>query len=448
MIDQANLLHHRLGLSLNDEEQLLVYDTLRELFRLDDRFDEKLQSCLAQGPFTSAVRKIVEEDCSPETVTSVVKSFYKRRPNPVPSGRRDGLHNPLNRQFIPHFSSREIGINFTVTDKCNIACDLCAPGCSPLLTGNITADQMVSVYKEVAENFSIKQIVFTGGEPTIFLKHILAFLNTVNHGCEIIRIVTNGSFARSANKARETVDRLKSHGVNEIALSVDDFHDKYLNHDIIVNLTDACIRSSMQINISHKGYPGSQTNKSFYERLLGRPLNSYWETRNGTRSDIVTFSTGPTLPIGKGADKIDWTADRGSQWEGPCTEISKRITISPSNTLMPCCGLVERSIPEFSGNVFQGSDLCLSDQILYVDNSTLANWLGLEGPSSIWRKCLEINSLPQLVGVCEACQILFSSEHVRELIARSLPGIRGNILLKRIIHEAFSDTIWETRLAA
>ncbi len=448
MIAQPNLLSHRLGLSLKDKQQRFVYEKLLELFKADEEFDEVLEFVLDSEPFATAVSGVVGGDCSIETVKNIVESFSKTRPNSGSSRRRDGLHNPLNRQFIPYFSSREIGINFTVTDKCNIACDLCAPGCSPLLTGNITADQMLTVYKEVAEKFSIKQIVFTGGEPTIFIKHILAFLSAAKHNCEIVRIVTNGSFARSQGKAQEIIDRLKSHGVNEIALSVDDFHDKYLSHDIIVNLTNACVRSSLQLNISHKGYPGSRTNKSFYERLLGRTLHPYWETRNGTRSDIVTFSTGVTLPIGKGSDKIDWTADRGSHWHGPCSEISKRITISPSNTLMPCCGLVDRSIPEFSGKVFNGTDLCLSDQLSYVDDSTLANWLGMEGPSSIWQQCLETSSAPELVGICEACQRLFSSEHLREQIARCLPVIRGRILFKRIVHEALSDATWGIPRAA
>lgn len=325
------------------------------------------------------------------------------------------------------------GINFIVTDRCNITCDLCGPGCGPSFQDHLTADNMAGILREAAQWATISQVVFTGGEPTLFIDEICQAAKVAKSlGAKGIRLVTNGSFGKTRMSSDRTISKLKVAGFTEIALSVDDFHLVYIPLKTIRNVVDIALGQGISVNLTHKGYEGSKTSKETYEQALGRSILD--NANQHSPSPQVSFSTGSTQMIGRGSRKYTEFSvpESPDEWRGPCSEMQKRINISPSGKLQPCCGLVDRGLPDFYG---KSAIKDFIGAIKTSDQSVLNNWLALEGPSEILNT-IEPNNSRSHTGKCEACQSLFSNNSFRLKVVECLSKVQSRLTLKRALYEA------------
>jgi hypothetical protein len=154
------------------------------------------------------------------------------------------------------------------------------------------------------------------------------------------------------------------------------------------------------------------------------------------------FSQGLTVPLGRGEmeiNKLDWVKNiPKDRWSGPCTEVFRNITIQPNGYLSPCCGIIDRKMPEFYFKNLQESDFL--DSIIEANSSTLYNWLASEGPEGIMKYIQEKNSESEFLGNyvqnCHLCQEIFSNCENKKYIRMGLQEKRDEILSSRLIREA------------
>lgn len=340
-------------------------------------------------------------------------------------------------------------LNFIVTDKCNIKCDFCAVGSGPNLEGNLSFNEMCSIYDQLHKLSKIDSVVFTGGEPFIYLDEIYNTLDFIykKNQRPVVRIITNAYWATSFNLAKEILSKLKKVGLTELNYSVDDFHQQFIPVERIKNAVEAALDLNIPVHLAHKTYPGSISNKSTYEELLNREiLDLGMSTNNNFSSDLLTFSSGNTVPIGRGSDKInksEWVPKEFSKnhCKGPCSSVFDSINISPKGFLVPCCGLIDREIPLFySGNILENN---LEDIMKKSNKNILYNWLALEGPYAIKEFVNKIN--PEIyfegkyVQKCQICQELFSNDEVISIISENLDIIGTRVGLQRSMFDAIRD---------
>ena len=225
---------------------------------------------------------------------------------------------------------------------------------------------------------------------------------------------------------------------------MDDFHQDYIPLTHIGYAGAAAEELEIPVLLAHKSYPGSSSSQATYEALLEREipkLEDLLPEEYGKKP--LTISTGHTLPIGRGAHKVnhlDWVSPEVPEdcWRGPCNEVLKEIVIAPDGRLSPCCGLVERSIPHFyAGSAIEDGVL----EVLEVANkSVLYNWLALGGPSSIMDYILSqdpgIPFLGRYLQNCQLCNEIFTDARKTEVALSGLEAMAGPLSIQRCLYEA------------
>lgn len=164
-------------------------------------------------------------------------------------------------KLIDKFGRLHDYLRISVTDKCNLRCSYCMPAENSFLKSNnlMTADEIFSLAKIFVENFGIKKIRFTGGEPLTHpdFKYIISKFNTLNTE---LALTTNGilldkyfellqkSRINSLNISLDTLDKEKfktithrdyfERVINNIYKSLEFNYKVKLNTVILNNVND------------------------------------------------------------------------------------------------------------------------------------------------------------------------------------------------------------------
>ncbi len=336
-------------------------------------------------------------------------------------------------------------INYIVTDKCNIQCDFCAPGCGPWRDQHLTAAIMINVFDKVSQLGPVPLVVFTGGEPFLYLNEVTHVIEHIRHNSKTpIRIVTNAFWAKDSKRAVSILSDLKKAGLSELNYSVDDFHQKFIPLTTIKNAVNAASEVGIPLLLAHKTYPGSISNREYYEAYFKRAIP---EAHSMDREEMVAAEikiiTGLTIPVGRGSklvNRAEWVPDAtpDDRWNKPCEEVLKSITISANGCLSPCCGLVDRSLDAFYVADIVENDLF--EVLMYANQTTLYNWLALRGPANLMRFIKTKNPRLQFhahyLQACELCQDLFSDTQKIEAVQSALEDQANQLFLERHIYES------------
>ncbi|MCP4913301.1 MAG: radical SAM protein [Oligoflexia bacterium] len=340
---------------------------------------------------------------------------------------------------------------FIVTDKCNIKCDFCAPDCSPSREGYNDSNKMISIYDDMRNGIEIPLVVYTGGEPLLYQRDIeIASEYFKSCGVKHMRVVTNGFWGKTKKRALSTLSSLKKSGITEINISVDDFHQKFIPLETIKNAIDACVELDVRLLLAHKEHPDAIIKKETFDNLLGYEIADLQDYKrdNIPQSEYpsLMISTALTIPVGRYDRDIqydDWIKDISNKdrWKGPCDQVLKNIIVSHKGNFAPCCGLVDRELPEFYfGDIDNTEPL---ETFYKMNNVTLYNWLALEGPSGIMEyiktKNPNIEFKDGYVQNCQLCQELFQDPEKREIIKEGLKEKAIELSFKRCHYEGKRD---------
>lgn len=134
-------------------------------------------------------------------------------------------------------------LTFITTFKCTAACKDCCFECNPKREGRLSLKQMKEYLDQSIKAYpSIKVLILTGGE-CFLLKSDLdkIVLYASNKGLRV-RIVTNGYWASSFEKAIERLSILVNSGLNEINFSTGDDHLEFVSENFVVNGLRAALK--------------------------------------------------------------------------------------------------------------------------------------------------------------------------------------------------------------
>lgn len=108
--------------------------------------------------------------------------------------------------------------------RCNIACRHCGIESSPLVRDRMTLADARQFIIEAAAMPEFGKVTFTGGEPTLVRRDLLALLELCRDLSLRTRIVTNGWWAKRKSNGLRYLERLKQAGLTELNFSADRFH--------------------------------------------------------------------------------------------------------------------------------------------------------------------------------------------------------------------------------
>ena len=297
-------------------------------------------------------------------------------------------------------------IEFIVTYNCTGRCLHCSVGDSLGSCkggSHVRAKEAVETVKWLAENYPVTSVMTFGGEPLLYPETVCAIhAAAAESGVAKRQIITNGYFSKREERIKEVAEKLADAGVNELLLSVDDFHQQ--------RIPIAPVRSFA----GHVKRIGKTAIRLQPAWLVNEAADNEYNTR--TRQILAGFAdTG--IPVGSGNDifmagnalknlaeyypapRLDMSDKCGSMpYTSPLTDIDS-ISITPNGDVEACSFVIGNIYREHISDIAARYDP-FADEAMRAAMSgipamlELARSRGIEADTS---KCYSI---------CDVCRMI------------------------------------------
>lgn len=285
------------------------------------------------------------------------------------------------------------GITWIISYRCNLNCQHCffdVKGPLNVLSHDLVREALNSL--EQSEPLAWQHV--SGGEPLLFEDELHRLLEVIQeHGSKTVGIASNGFWGETQQRAQQTVEQLKTRGVNGVCLSADSYHQKQVP---IAHLHTAAEQVSVQGLGKHSFvvccYPDGEDPPDEAEVFA------------------IPFAPIPIRKIGKGSTlAVKNKADQEQRIpESPCRNLCcclgetspfepQMVWIDPYGNVMICYGLIIGNLKDRSlGDVLRDYS---------VSQSPLLMVLAEEGPAGLYRRAVAEGCQPEgpFADECELC---------------------------------------------
>lgn len=309
------------------------------------------------------------------------------------------------------------------TYKCTAKCTNCCFRCTPQIEHILDSEKIIKYIDEAVESFkSIKGVVFTGGECFLIGEELARLVkHATSHGL-LTRVVSNGYWANSYERAIEKLTPLIKAGLKEINFSTGDNHQEYVPFENIVNGLKAAYSlgvRSMCVSVE------SSSNTTFNSSDIRGHIYLAPMISEG----VLTIADGAWMQFqNKHVEKTIINPFQNLQVRQPCKNIFTNIFITPHSQMLACCGItVEYNKYLKLGNIENNSMLDLYNNQL---NDLFKFWLYVDGPAIIYDKIMNFRDIKTCSTFNHACgyclEIIKDEENIEtieKIIEAELPGI-------------------------
>lgn len=314
-------------------------------------------------------------------------------------------------------SVHEVVIHLTL--RCPLECSHCCVRSDPSKKGHLELEQVLQLIEEASQVKSVDTISFVGGEPFLHREIIEeATRRAVEKGLRT-GITTSGFWATAIDKALQLLRPLAVAGLTTITFSYDDPHAEYVSQQNIVNGARAAMNLGIRTFIAVVVEPGARINAAYMRQLFGE--HSYDDKLLRIYETAVTST-------GRAADEASESRRQARRqsplvYRGPCLSILRQFSVHSNGRILPCCGVIPSQPLELMlSNENQHN---LADAIRDAYDSPVFRWIAFEGPIAILKRLTAETDHPlrdeDFDGVCNACDLLFSSPLYRKLLTEFIP---------------------------
>ena len=325
-------------------------------------------------------------------------------------------------------------LSLLTTYYCTAACKNCCFECNQERRGRMSFKQMETYISECVKAFpTIRLVVFSGGECFSLKDDLYQAIYYAHKKGLITRVVTNGYWAVSYEKALGILVLLKELGLNELNLSTGDDHQKWVPFDNIVNAIRAAAKVDLPCLVNIETNPSSQFSEEDFK--------NHEELKEYIRDNKVIFSSGIWIPFDM-EDKIKRDTNyneliKHRYVQRPiishgCNSLFESIPIDPEGIVYACCGLACRKAKFLKiGNMnTAGINKIYTRQF----DDFLKVWAYVDGPKFILNKIametgknIEVNAD---MHNCEACLLLLNDPSKIEYIKNNISRYISEVVLK------------------
>lgn len=326
---------------------------------------------------------------------------------------------------------------FLTTYQCNARCGFCE--CRPENKEMLSYDDMARYIDEACELGTVGQIVFSGGEPTLLGEDLFRGIAYATQRGLLTRVVTNGWWGKTPEKADAFLGRLIESGLQEINISLDDMHQDWIPFESVKNSFLACVKRKFRCLLAHKVLKNARMTRAYLEEQFGVELIDFSHDRTYTPDEECRLiSTGVVVPVGPKPQDYAQEELTYGEFRGSCGSVLRDIIIGANHQFLPCCGIVTKNLPELTfGDLRQKR---MIDAIDEANRDLMANWLALEGPSGIAefvkKKDPSIPFDQRYTGICHLCNEVLTRPDVRRVLVEHLDEIKQRVRLHRAFLEA------------
>ncbi|MBX3702009.1 MAG: hypothetical protein KF903_13540 [Dokdonella sp.] len=315
----------------------------------------------------------------------------------------DTLDALMERSF-PHT------LTILTTYQCTAACRQCCFESSPNVVGRLSRGQILERIHEAKDSFpGLRLVVFSGGEAFLLKEDLYVAVELATSLGLMTRIVTNGSWGKSADHAFATANRLKLSGLTEINISTGADHQEWVPITSVANAAFALTKSGISTLITVETDPA--------EANCLRDIVNHPVIRDALQTRLLKIQSNSWMPFNEDAQQRKMPNAHDSLEDG-CSQIFETVVVTPHSNLSACCGLTLEHIPEMRlGHIDEASTM--RDLYRSQIDDFLKYWIHVDGPYMIIKRLLgdDANGLLKgVVHICQACVILHQNQHVREAL--------------------------------
>jgi hypothetical protein len=328
---------------------------------------------------------------------------------------------------------------------------------SPSRENQLTYDQIASTLGQLFALHRIYVVVFAGGEPTLLGDDLYKAIRFCKDHGVLSRIVTNSYWATSPEAALEKCRELRAAGLDELNLSMDDYHEPYIALEKVKNAYRAALQVDFSaVVIANACGPQSVMSPEFLEREFGmedgtmeRRFDVDGRSTSREKKDdqgrVILMSNGNVQRLGRGAEFIaddECSPDMLDQHVdeiGGCPHAVRALALSPGNHLVSCCGF------ELHGNpILDFGDMAtntLESLVDKADDDLIVNMIAMVGPPKLKQLleqlCPDEVHFPKVryQSYCEVCNDLVGIERNRAALYK-YQGMFAEPILSVREHEA------------
>ena len=280
---------------------------------------------------------------------------------------------------------------------------------------------------------SLKIMVLTGGEPFIFGKKLEEIVRHAASKGLMVRIVSNGFWAKDYDKAYKKVESLIKAGLTEINFSTGDDHLEFVPIETIKNGTLASLRQRLIVAINVEAAQGRKFDSKFF--LEDPDLKEYAEKGK------LMIMNGLWIPFVQPEEIEKESNDEKkkaiiTESYTRCKNLFTSITIDPNHRLVACCGITSKYIEYL--DLGDTSEFPIKDLYDRQFNDFMKIWLATEGAHKIMDFIAQYTNIDEnckTEHACQVCEKILSNPQYLQIVQENHRKIYTNTLLKYFINK-------------
>jgi MoaA/NifB/PqqE/SkfB family radical SAM enzyme len=322
---------------------------------------------------------------------------------------------------------RELVINLTL--RCPLKCSHCCFSSDMTKVGHLPLADVERAISQAARLDSIEIVHFVGGDPFLYPDVLAAAMAHAAAEGLLCGVTTSAYWAKTPERALESLDRLCRAGLSEITLSYDDAHAAFLAPHFVANALSAALSLGLRARIAVVVEPQSTITAEWIIATLGvnpQQVQVYETAINST---------------GRAAESdADTRNQRGAQrgvYRGPCHSMLRAITVDHDGGVRPCCGVLPHRDGLSIGNI-RATDVDAAIRAAY--DNLLFKWIAFEGPVAILVDVTADDPQPlspmEFDGICTACDRIFGDPDMLARVRRRAAEQRSRIVALETLYDA------------
>lgn len=309
-------------------------------------------------------------------------------------------------------------IALLITDKCTANCDICCFECSMKKDALIDIDLVYRTIDEASTIPSIKTLGLSGGEPFLFYEDMLRITDYATKNGLRVTCTTNSFWATNDEVTFEKLYELKKCGLKKVGLSIDQFHNEYVDIQNVKRVLAKCKLLDIETEV------GSVVTKNKHD--IYHLFSELGDAMLGVKQQMV-----PCLPVGNALTRIktsDFYYNENILLGTTNCKSLTYVAIMTNGDVYPCCSQAGATRPLLLGNLNEYSLL----EIIKKYNSNMhIRLLRKQGLHWYIEHATKSNAEKiqnsQYVSACHLCRTIMTNKSILEEVEPHIDLLREEI---------------------
>ncbi|EMF0060614.1 radical SAM protein [Enterococcus hirae] len=343
----------------------------------------------------------------------------------------------LKIESVKKYYPKSAGI--IMTFACNAKCAECCFECSPQNPVFLKKEDIQNIIDRIAEIPTINFIVWTGGE-VFFYYNLLKF--GISYAFEKgikSRVVSNGYWASSQEKAKKKLVPLVENGLVELNISTGDNHQEYISFERVMN----AILAGIDLGVFSVVTVEKTANSKFKLEDVYKS-NQYLKIIQLKKQSL--FKAMSTVWVSFHEDQ-KYTYDSSKlnlpEIVNGCDNLFSMVVADPHKQALSCCGISVEYIDEFQLGEITSEKNSLKKLYDLQKYDFMKQWVYVDGPIKIMEKVKKWNPAikePQFFHYCQICAYIFNDNLIKETIFENYHEILEDVQ-NRFINKIYMKTL-------